>query len=364
METNQPLTVQQLSAQGQLTKQQLGWLKMAEKRVEVTAELEKQKLSVMETLSDFVSKPLEEKQAAIKKAKAQLNALIDHRKEFTGFIEERLITPMRQYEKDTDIEVSRCVNLELQDRKEEEARLTKAKIYHAERLALKAHIGNELARIENVMVNAAEYAATSAISHCLIEEKSLLDARREAIAAAKAACVPSPLRKFPLVTVSVEEASEIFSSFPPINKDVIFESVLSIIDDKLATYTIDIKRGKDASEELAQEAKERAEEREKKLSEQSAVNTIVAASAATIVTPKSSTVKSSYAAEMLIDDALWGARVCSLFAKDFQTMTSFLRTKSIDKITIGQMADAIVKYESETAKTEKDFSIPVIKKEK
>lgn len=333
----------------QLTTQQSGWLRLAEIKTTLFNDLQAAELAVQGIINGMGA-DLPSVQEAIKEAKGTMAEAKGKRLAFSRMIDDKLLTPAMAYEKRMAevIEQAGATELELRKQAEKEAQAGQA--LQNEIAAYRAHITNEWYRI------AAEYRTElhGLVTHCyvtLLKNKMNPQHLGEAIdnleRVLRDVKVPKPA-KFNRTLIDNETARDIVASVQPFDAAWELENIISELPERFKMYAHDLENAEAAAAAIAKKAEEQAAETAQKLAVEQATNVLIAEAETVIIdAPK---VKRELKI-VPVESEQWATTIVANFLKNWQYCNKFVRVKSWQKLTIGQMADALAKHISETGET-------------
>lgn len=327
-------------------KQASAWLTLGEKKSTVSKEIISRELACQAIITpDF--KTFEEIDTALASYRKAVAALSDYRKEFTSKITEALISPFMEPEKRLSEKTNeRYIELSARSlslRKEEEKKAAEANAKNKEAASFKAFIQNEYFRI------AAEYRAELRESINVMYASWLNDNVQQPDTRTLTNIlfkieIPK-IGKFNPTYLSREEMIEIFNSVPKPDYSEMLTDAQGSVQEVFANYQSDLQNREAAIAHQKQQEELRKKEEEERLAQQQAVNTLIAtADAVQIETPK---IKRTVEI-IVVESESWAKAVMSAFIVNLPHLTGYLRVKSWSKLSIGQMADALGKFATET----------------
>lgn len=330
-----------------LTPQQSGWVKLSDIKSALFDELQRAELAVQDYINGIEGNPLDVVQHNLKSAKQTLADAKTKRLEFTRMIDEKLITPTMEFEKRMAANIESGSAIELQMRKEAAEDAEKRQAYANEAAALKAHIVNEWFRIAAEYRFELERITLESYQNCLKAKhpvhsipamvqdmKMILDGWK----------LPE-FEKFERKLIPDGHAKEIYDSIEKYNPAEDLQTAKNNVSAVWSTYANDLANADAAIESIDQHKKLAEMALHVEIDLETSTNALIAEAETLIVeTPK---VKK----ELKIvseETEQWAKTIVSNFVRLWPYCNKFVRVKSWQKLTIGQMADALVKHINET----------------
>lgn len=321
----------------QLTVQQQGWIRLADMKATLFEELQKAELEIQGILAEINAETL-------KTAKNKMASAKEKRMSFTRLIDEKLLNPAMEYEKRMANVINAAAVIELDQRKKAEAEAFEAQAIINEEAEFKAHLINEYHRIgaENRLnyekaVNAWYRTGLEKGDLDLSDIFRILEAIEE-----------PQMNKFSRNYISDERAMEIFTTISKYDSDEDLEFAKGNAKLKYHNFSNDIANAEATIKALEQAAKQREAEITQEIAITTATNTlIVQAETVVIETPK---IKRELKI-VVVESETWAISVTNNFIRLLPHLAKYIRVKSWSKLTIGQMADALAKYMTETGTT-------------
>jgi hypothetical protein len=336
------------------TQQIEAWVQLAQNKNELTQKLANSELALQKILLDCNVndyKTIDEALAVYRKSHTML---IETRKEFTSIIDANIVQPLMQFEKRADPKVNtlylELTTTSLNLRQEAAKKAHEFQAIENEKGMFLNHCTNEFLRIESKYIQDLnntidiEYAANltsgTPTPHLELLETNLRAVKIDAI------------RKFTPGIITKEQMQELFLSVEqPKYKDIL-ENKISQLPHIFINYETDLANAAAAIEARELEAKIAAKEIEHKLEAETAINTLISnASTPVVETPK---IKVELKIEV-INSSDWAQLIMTHFIANMPTLIKYVRVKTWDNLSIGQMATAISKHASETGETFKEI---------
>lgn len=342
-----------------LTKVQLGWIKLANKKEQTFAELQKFELNVQGILNGLDTtadpKELSTVQESLKAAKAKFAELKDCRLQLTRLVEERLFVPAMEFEKRSEELIKKVAANELVLRKAAVAIAEAVGLVDSEIQKFIAHVKNENFRIaadyrvqlvtfiNNQYVGALEQSVPAA------DVEQLKADIKEGLKLAELSKFekynPSErLTEEQLKTFKERQLAE-YAKIPKLDKAGILADAEKTVDEKFIMYAQDLAQAAKAVEASKKESAEIVESIKEEAVTNTAINNLTS-QAAPLVMAGTAAIKKSFAVEDE-NSFEWAVAVTTNFLRFKASVLSLLRTKSWEKLTVGQMAAALGKLYTE-----------------
>lgn len=333
-----------------LTQLQQGWLKMSQIKKLSFDELQRMELELQAIVKDMATHGvLAEVQDAIKKGNAKLGELKDCRLRFTRLLDEKLITPSMEFEKRSGELMAPIISHELQLRIKASEKANEKAAYDREVALFKAHITNEYYRI------AAEYRVKLKNEYAK-QHISALEARmpvagvKDLVAKIKQflPTIPLPIFiKFQRTLIADADAMPIFKAIPAYTgQKQDLEQSFKDVDVLFATYAQDIANADAAIKAQVEDNAQYEREISDALAVESATNNLIAQGSNSLTLTGGAKLKKSLVA--VIDNTEANAiAIVAGFMKNWAAAKSYLKVKSWDKLSIGQMAEALGKLKTD-----------------
>lgn len=377
---------------------QRGWLKLAGDKITLFEELEAGKLAVqqmflnvktdMETDSlenlcnntkglslSVLNKRLESVQAVIAKAKEIWAVDKEKRLAFTRRLEEKLINPSMEFEKESNIAIQMAVKNEFILRKAVTDLNKEAEKKNNEEASFKAHCENEHFRIAAQYRADLESFTLDAYAKALEQKQPVkqIEAYRASIKNFLADIALSKFIKYEFrkddngnPIIPKERAAEIFKSVKPYNSEDDLKAAQDKVDEVFINYAADLKKSEKVVKEVRKEIEEVKEKVEEEIETEAATNNLIA-KAETFTMTGGPTIKENWKVqpepETESESWQWALAVIAAFLKNIQKAQPFLKVKTRSKLTVQQMADALGKLHT-SDNTIKFANLNMVKEEK
>jgi hypothetical protein len=318
----------------QLTVQQQGWIRLADMKTLLFEELQKAELEIQGILAEINAETL-------KTAKNKMASAKEKRMSFTRLIDEKLLNPSMEYEKRMANVINAAAVVELEQRKKAEVEAFEAQAIINEEAEFKAHLINEYHRIgaENRLnyEKAINAWYRTGLEKCEIDLSDIFRVL--------AAIEEPQINKFSRNYISDERAIEIFATISKYDSIEDLEFAKGNAKLKYHNFSNDFANAEATIKALELEAKQRETEIANEIVLTTATNTLIAqAETIVIETPK---IKRELKI-VVVESEMWAISVTNNFIRLLPHLAKYLRVKSWSKLTIGQMADALAKYMTET----------------
>jgi hypothetical protein len=334
------------------TQQIEAWVQLAQKKNELTQKLANSELALQKILLDVNfndHKSIDEALAVYRKSHT---SLIETRKEFTSIIDGNIVQPLMSFEKRADPK-SNTLYLELTTtslnlRQEAAKKAHEFQALENEKGMFTNHCINEFLRIESKYIQdlnaqvdngyAANLTSGTPTPHLELLETHLRAVKIDAI------------RKFVPAIITKEQMQELFLQVEQPSYNAILENKILQLPHIFVNYETDLANAAAAIENREIEAKIAAKEIAHKLEAETAINTLISnASTPVVETPK---IKVELKIEV-INSPEWAQLIMTHFIANMPTLVKYVRVKTWDNLSIGQMATAIAKHATDSGETYK-----------
>jgi hypothetical protein len=330
-----------------LTPQQNGWIKLSDIKSALFDDLQRAELAVQDYINGIEGNPLDVVQHNIKSAKQVMADAKSKRLEFTRMIDEKLINPTMEFEKRMAANIESGSAIELEMRKQAAESAQTQQLIANEAAALKAHIVNEWFRIAAQYRYELERITLESYQNCLKDKQpphcipTMVQDMKRIIDEWK---LPE-FEKFERKFVKDGHAKEIFDSIEKYNPANDLQNAKNNVSAVWSTYANDLANAYAAIESIEKHKQVAEMAMQMDLELETATNALIAEAETLIVeTPK---VKK----EMKIvaeETEQWAKTIISNFVRLWPYCNKYVRVKSWQKLTIGQMADALAKHINES----------------
>lgn len=337
----------------ELSSKQLGWLGFCAQREALAPTLQKGELFIQAKVQAILAtKDLPTIQAGLKEIKAQYAADQEQRKAFTSLFESKVAQPLMAFEKRNEELIKTASSHELATRTAAAAEATKIQAKETEKAQLRAHITSEYYRCAALYRQNLDATVTAAYTTSL--ETGFLEPFANVIPRLVAEPQPQMVTR-PLVNITVEEANEIFFSIPAYDRNAIVTETVNAMQLKWNNFEHDLHNAPSAiaAENIA--LQEKAEEVHQDIVVETGIQNLQAA-AATSIMPIGPKVKKSMEVVVFNTDD-WAMAVLSHFMRNWQECRALVRVKTIDKLSVGQMATALGQLASKTGESFKGLEL-------
>jgi hypothetical protein len=343
----------------ELTPQQSGWVKLAGIKETLVKDLNNAEISIQGILADLQSRDHAKIEHAINEAKSVFKQAKGIRLEFTRLIDDKLINPIMDYEKRMQKNIDAGIVIELESRKAEAMRIQAEQIYLNEVAAFKTHIKNELARIKNKYIDDLRKGINVMYREFLLNKEpiEMLESIKLHAASLISSFKLDDFQRFPLNAVTEQQAHEIFMDFEKYDGTQDLENAIYSINDVFKTYQLDLQNAEMAILANQQKQIEIDKSRlEQQTFEKLSNELIDDANSVKLEMPK-------FKNEIRIvndNTETWALNIITHFMKNYQFISKYIKVKSWDKLTLGQMSTALAKHIQETGEQIPSFKIEEI----
>lgn len=328
------------------------WVQLAQTKNELTQKLANSELALQKILLDVNVNDHKAIDEALQTYRKSHTMLIETRKEFTSIIEANIVQPLMQFEKRADPKVnanySDLTTISLNLRQIAAKKAHEFQAMENEKNMFTNHCINEFLRIESKYIQdlnnaidtgyAANLSSGTPTPHLELLEANLRDVKLDSI------------RKFVPVIITKEQMQELFLKVEQPKYNEILENKISQLPHIFINYESDLANAAAAIEAREIEAKIAAKEIAQKLEAETAINTLISqASTPVVETPK---IKVELKIEV-VNSPEWAQLIMTHFIANMPTLVKYVRVKTWDNLSIGQMATAIAKHATDTGETYK-----------
>jgi len=332
-----------------LTPIQKGWLTLAAKRIDITEQLKVDELVVQQKVNELAKlKDLPKVQALLKEAKNIAAEAKEKRMSLTGLITDKIFTPLMEHEKRNEALIKSATEIELKLRLDAEKDASEKVKKQEELSAFKSHVQNEYSRIamEYRIKTTKEIAFyyKDALERDKLMNKTELGKYVQMIKDGLALLELPKFTKFEPKLITQQEMTDAFKSVTPYKHQDDLRLAQESVDTKFAMYEQDFQNKETALKQSEEEAESNVAELEQEHNIESATNVLVnAASVAMVTVPK---VKREMKV-VVFESQDWAMAIIAHFVKNWQNGMKFVKVKSLAKLSIQQMADALGKIYTE-----------------
>ena len=327
-------------------KQQSAWLGMANQKNALTSqlqglELKAQAILLISGASTYAE--IELALAAFRKAHTEIS---ETRLAFTSMVDAGIIKPLMAYEKRIDPKGNEAyialTAKSLTLRKAEAERANTQNLKNQTAASFKAHCANEFYKageylrssLRKEISNQYQLHLTQKIAPTLPKIKELLQTIK-----------PQGNSKFITTILSNEELGAIYAELTKPNFEAIYQDAYLVVNTMFANFDSDLANAAAAIAhqlEVEQLAEAHATTQ---MAEEMAINTLIATSEAVIIdTPK---IKTTLVITV-IESEQWAKAIMAAFITNMHHMGKYIKVKSWSKLTLGQMAEYLGKYSTES----------------
>jgi hypothetical protein len=337
------------------------WTALAENKNNLTNQLAVAELGLQQILLGVNQTDHAAITEALATYRKKHSEMVAQRKEFTSIIDANIVQPLMAFEKRADPKSNETyLDIDAKGLSLRQAEAQKANQFQAvesEKSMFIAHCTNEYLRIENKYI--LDLSAVIDTGYAAnLKAKSPKPHLDNIIVNMKAVKIDQPA-KFEPQYLTKEQMREIYLTITPPNCAKFLAEKIDFLPQVFINYESDLANAQAAIERMETDAKIAVIEAEKKVEAESAINTLVAtASTPVIETPK---IKRDLIIES-VNSAEWAQLIMTTFIANMPTLTRLVRVKSWEKLSIGQMADAIAKHATDTGETFKGVTYVEVQK--
>ncbi len=328
---------------------QQGWMALCHNRIELGSVLTNNELEVQKFLNDIKSdKDLPSVQNKLKSGKEAAAIGKDARLQFTRRLDEKLINPLMEFEKRNELLVAVAAGHELDLRTAAHTAANAATDKQRETALYKAHIENEQQRIaveyRNTLSRRVNFYYTGALESKM-EVVKINDYKADIAAELPMIELPKAV-KYETKLMTVDEKKAIIEAAIIYDGKADLQTAIESIETVFAMYAQDLKNVVAA---LAK-AKELQAEKEASAAENLVIDAEINKLAATAnvgVIASGVKVKKSYKI-IEHENESFMLLIITNFLKKYETVKRYVKVKSVMKLSIQQMTDALSKHITET----------------
>lgn len=339
-----------------ITPLQQGWLKLAVVRKQTFDTLQAYELEVQALQkAGLESQELEGVQKSLREAKSKAAEAKECRLFFTGMLQDKIIAKSMEFEKRNDEVVKLLVEHEFKLRESANTLAKQNEDVNREKEEFKAHVKNEHYRI------AADYRSQllKLVSDSYVNALSSkfpvkeIEEYKRSIKGFCADVKLSAFKKFSALLIDSKEMMSIYTSIPKYEPAADLEAAIKSVDEKFSMYANDLKNAEAASARVKAEAHEQEIAIQQEVEIEAAQNTLIASAGTLVMSGGPNTaVKRKW--EVVDENTQqWALLVMSAFMANMKELIEYVKVKTWEKLSIGQMAAAIAK-----GKTEKNLNFP------
>lgn len=342
------------------------WMVLAATKKTTFDSLQRHELDVQQKLNEIKmcdpamikTEPLEKSAALLKQIQSAISAaksvyaeMKQQRLEFTGTITEKLIDSAMAFEKRADVLIADASKHEFEFRKSVEEKQNEGAAFEREKQQFIAHVKNEYFRI------AAKYRAdlltmvTQSYTVALRQKITMdqlpgyLNEVRDVLGKIEL----DDFRIFTPVLLTRADLGKLFNEIPAYDGKSDFEFSLKSLDEKFELYESDLKNANAAIESQQKQLQQTLNNDAEQLEMETATNNLIAhASNTTMI--GGATVKRKMAVVIENTDD-WAISIVSAFMKNWAAAKTYLRVKTWEKLSLGQMAAALGSLATDNEKT-------------
>lgn len=328
-------------------KQQAAWLAMASQKNKLANELQQKELKAQAILLPVATcKEYGKIDTALAEYRKAHTEIVETRKAFTNQIDAGITQPLMAYEKRIDPKVNETYlllsNSSLQLRKEETSKATQQNLKNQAIANFKAHCANEFykakedlrGKIRKEISNQYQIHLQNRISPTIEKINELLRILK-----------PEQSAKFNTNVLTNEELAVVYDTLMKPDYEEIYTHGKDLLISTFSNFDSDLANTK-AAIAHQQQAEQLAEAKAAtQVAEETAINTLIAHSETVIIdTPK---IKKTLVVTV-VESEQWAKTIMAAFITNMHHMGKYIKVKSWSKLTIGQMAEYLGKYSTET----------------
>lgn len=342
--------------------QAAAWVALADKKNQVAASLQRQELAAQQILIPAEkSDDYKEIDTALAEYRKAVTELSDERKAFTNRIQDAIIKPLMEPEKRLDIRTNKtylvCEARSLALRKEEKEMADRANAINAEKAAFRLHIENEYASQKMKLETEFKEVVVLFYKQCLqnkVQKPNFADLDK-----VFASIKPEPVRKFEPKHLTRNQMMEVFETIEKPDFSTLKRETEFFMQLVFKNYSSDLENTEAAIKHQQEQAELARIEAERKAEEEKAVNTLIATAETVVIEePK---IKRSVEI-VVIESEAWAKSVMAAFITNLPQLMPMIKVRSWAKLSIGQMANYLSKYASETGETFKGLEVREVEK--
>lgn len=351
----QPVTQQQAQA----------WVTLAEKKNLLTFELQKRELGAQQILlrvqrEDAAYEAIDVALAEYRKAYTEM---VEGRKQFTAMIDSNIVQPLMSFEKRVDPKTNEAYGIltgrSLTLRKEEKEKADLANATNQEIASFKTHVENEFIRVVTVYRYDLAKMMHEAYSTWLREGAPLKDLPLQQLKQFLSEVQINPVNKFNARYLQVPQMHEIFAECRKPDYKEILDQAFADMEKLFANYESDLANAEAAiKHQQEQQALKEAEEK-RKAEEEAAMTTLINnAEAVKIDEPK---IKKTLQV-VVVESEQWAKTVMAAFITNLPHLAKYFRVKSWSKLNVGQMANYLGQYATDSGEVFKGLQLQEVEK--
>jgi hypothetical protein len=328
------------------------WVQLAQKKNELTQKLANSELALQKILLDCNVNDYKTIDEALAVYRKSHTSLIETRKEFTIIIDANIVQPLMQFEKRSDPKVNTLyIELTTTSLNLRQVAAKKAHEFQSienEKNMFTNHCINEFLRIESKYIQDLNAQIDKDYANHLtnnfpVPNFKIIETNLRTV-------ILDAMKKYVPVVITKEQMKELYRQIEQPKYNEILENKISMLSQIFINYATDLANASAAIEARELEAKIAAKEIAHKLEAETAINTLISNASTPIVeTPK---IKVELKIEV-INSPEWAQLIMTHFIANMHTLVKYVRVKTWDNLSIGQMATAIAKHATDTGETYK-----------
>ena len=328
------------------------WVQLAQKKNELTQKLANSELALQKILLDVNVNDYKTIDEALAVYRKSHTSLIETRKEFTSIIDANIVQPLMAFEKRADPKVNTLyIELTTTSLNLRQVAAKKAHEFQSienEKNMFTNHCINEFLRIESKYIQDLNAQIDKDYANHLtnnfpVPNFKIIETNLRTV-------ILDAMKKYVPVVITKEQMKELYRQIEQPKYNEILENKISMLSQIFINYATDLSNAAAAIEARELEAKIAAKEIAHKLEAETAINTLISnASTPVVETPK---IKVELKIEV-INSPEWAQLIMTHFIANMPTLVKYVRVKTWDNLSIGQMATAIAKHATDSGETYK-----------
>lgn len=331
---------------------QQGWIVLGHKKKVCFDELTRMELEIQGIIAGVTEeKDLAKVQEKLNLAKTKTAELKDCRLQFTGMLNDRLIIPAMEFEKRAAASLDPVVAHELALRLDANKKANEAAALQREISNFQAHIKNEFYRIATEYRNMLEQQIQTTYVGAL-QTKMPVDHIPQYIKDIQF-ILPTlktpPFVKFVRTLITDEKAKEIFAAIEPYKPQQVLDAAIKRVEEVYSMYKHDYENAEAAAKAAEDALAKKISDSNEALALETSTNKLLAQATPAeplVLTGGKTTVKSKLVIVTENTEA-WAIAVIANTVKNWNRVKTTFKVKTWEKLSLGQMADALGKIATE-----------------
>ena len=336
-----------------VTQQQAeAWVSLAKAKNEVAFSLQNKELAAQKILLSVEAygegyEEIDNALAAYRKAHTEM---VIERKQFTGIIDNKIVQPLMEFERRVDPknneQYNTLANVSLRLRKAEKEKVDKQNAINQERAQFKIHVENEFLRVASIYESTLRKLISQAYEVWMKAgfEKPDYEGLEKVLRSVKVL----PVNKFTPQYLTVEQMTAIYSECEKPNYENRLDGALFIMKKTFENWDNDRANAEAAIAHAREQAALKEMEEKRKAEEEAAFNTLI--TTAETVKMEEPRIKRNVVVEV-VESEQWAKAVMAAFITNLPHLAKYLKVKSWANLKVGQMADYLGKYATESGET-------------